>query len=91
MAEVNHAMQEFTGVATESESSNQHKETSKARIERDSKDRQCFLDFLRQRNPFTEVITLRNIETGVTGNDLVTVDIEKDIGAKVIKKWKTKV
>ena len=85
MAEVNHAMQEFTGVSTY-EDNNQHKETSKARLERDSKDRDCFLDFLRQRNPFIEENTLRNIETGVTGNDSVTVDKAKDNGKTIISK-----
>jgi hypothetical protein len=47
IAKVNQAMQDFTGLATESELNLQHKKASKARIERDSKDRDYFLDFLR--------------------------------------------
>lgn len=63
-AEINNAMQEFTDQIVES--NEQHKDMFDARIKRDDKDRNTFLDYLTERNPFTSQNeeSLRNIETG---------------------------
>jgi hypothetical protein len=45
------------------QTSEQHKEMGKARTEHDHKDTSTFLEFLKERNPFTPGTNLRNIET----------------------------
>ena len=80
--EVNNAMQEFTGHRIET--SFQHKESREARVARDVNDRNNFEDFLRERNPFTEEASLRNIETGAVAGSKVDADDARAIGQKII-------
>ena len=71
-AEMNQAMQKLTDVNYQT--SEQHKEMGKARTEHDHKDTSTFLEFLKERNPFTPGTNLRNIETGVIADGKVDVD-----------------
>jgi hypothetical protein len=48
------------------ETSDQHKESTKSRQERDNKDLMTVVNFLNERNPFIENSSLRNIETGIS-------------------------
>ena len=80
--EINNAMQEFTVYRIET--SDQHKESKEARIERDINDRKSFEEFLRERDPFTEDTSLRNIETGAVADSKVDADDAKAIGQKII-------
>ena len=59
--------------------SDQHKESSKLRIERDLKDTKTVLEFLEERNPFSPDTSLRNVVTGVTAAKSVNVDWAKEI------------
>ena len=81
--EINNAMQEFTGHRVES--SDQHKESKEARIERDTNDRKVFEEFLQERNPFTEESSLRNIETGAVADAKVNADDARVIGQNIIE------
>lgn len=83
-AEVNSAMQEVTG--TSFTTSEQHKESSQARIERDHKDTEELESYLQNRSPFTSDPSLRNIASGVTADSSVNVDKAKDIGLKILQK-----
>ena len=83
-AKINNAMQEFTDQRVES--NEQHKDMFDARIKRDDKDSNTFLDYLTERNPFTSQNeeSLRNIETGALADNRVNVDSAKNIGELII-------
>ena len=83
-AEINEAMQDFTEVTFSS--SEQHKDTSEARISRDLKDTNSLLSFFQVRDPFSDDCSLRNIETGVTAIDTVNADVAKEVGNKILEK-----
>ena len=76
-AEVNSSMQCLTEVRYVT--SDQHKESSKLRIERDLEDTKTVLEFLAERNPFSPDTSLRNVMTGVTAAKSVNVDRAKEI------------
>ena len=69
---MNQAMQKLTDVNYQT--SEQHNEMGKARTEHDHKDASTFLEFLKERNPFTSGTNLRNIEAGVIADGKVDVD-----------------
>lgn len=83
-AEVNYAMQHITGASYET--SEQHKDASKARIERDSADIRKIIAFLEDRNPFSPDQTLRNISTGLTAESTVDVDSSRENGMKIVNR-----
>ncbi|CAC5381252.1 unnamed protein product [Mytilus coruscus] len=83
LAEMNNALQEFTGVNYGT--SDQHKEGGESRRSRDCQDLKTFLSFLISRNPFVEKTSLRNIETGVSADKFVNVDNSKELGIKILK------
>jgi len=85
-AAVNSSMQALTN--TEYITSEQHKECSKTRQERDTKDRNTILTFLNERKPFAAVNSLRNIETGVTSTDDVNAHQAHEIGSAIINELK---
>ena len=60
--------------------SDQHKESSKSRIERDLKDTKTVFEFLEERIPFSPDTSLRNVVTGLTAAKSVNVDRAKEIG-----------
>eukprot|EP00795_Rhopilema_esculentum_P011181 gene11182-biopygen2781 len=83
-AEINEAMQEFTEVTFSS--SEQHKDTSEARISRDLKDTNSLLSFFQVRDPFSDDCSVCNIATGVTAIDTVNADVAKEVGNKILEK-----
>jgi hypothetical protein len=66
----NSDMQKLTGVGYFT--SDQHKEATRARKERDRK-LLAILEYLCDRNPFTSDVSLRNIETGVVADLMSTL------------------
>lgn len=84
-AEVNSAMQDFTGETFTT--SEQHREASKARMSKDSSDVQNLLQYLVPRNPFSTAgpPTLRNIATGVTAHATVNCDTATHVGNEILK------
>lgn len=84
-ADYNSAMQELTGVGHFT--SDQHKEASHARKERDRKDTLAILEYLCDRNPFTSNVSLRNIETGVVAEPDVNVDKAENIGTRTLEMY----
>ncbi|CAG2232051.1 unnamed protein product [Mytilus edulis] len=82
-AEMNNALQEFTGVNYGT--SDQHKEGGESRRSRDCQDLKTFLSFLISRSPFVEETSFRNIETGVSADKFVNVDNSKELGIKILK------
>ena len=77
-AEVNSSVQCLTEVRYVT--SDQHKESSKLRIERDLKDTKTVLEFLEERSPFSPDTSLRNVMTHITAAKSVNVDRAKEIG-----------
>ena len=82
-AEVNCAQQDLTAVTYNT--SDQHKEATRARRGRDSKDTEELLKFLQSRNPFTDDRCLRSISTGVTADNEVNVDKAHEIGSQILE------
>jgi hypothetical protein len=83
-AEMNQSMQEFSGMNFVT--SEQHQDASSSRRNRDSNDANQVLQFFQARSPFEEGDTsLRNIDTGVTADKRVNVDLAHDLGKKIIK------
>ena len=80
-AEINNAIQEFTGKTYGT--SEQHKDCSNAK--QDNRDRGLFIEFLCERNPFTEETPLRNIETGTVAESSVNADEAKVVGKKSLR------
>ena len=81
-ADINEAMQELTEVKYVT--SEQHKEASCARQERDLVDTQKVIKFLMDRNPFNESTTLHNIATGVVAHTSVNAEQAEQIGNDII-------
>lgn len=65
--------------------SEQHKDATKARQQRDYSDFLDILEYLLQRNPFSKEEKLRCIATGVNAEKSVNVDRCKEVVQKVIK------
>ena len=82
-ADINNAMVDLSGVGFHT--SDQHKEVSHARKERDKKDITSILSFLTDRNPFLDDPSLRNIDTGTTADRRVNADRTKEIGTNIIQ------
>ncbi|VDI52320.1 Hypothetical predicted protein [Mytilus galloprovincialis] len=70
-ADYNSAMQDTTGVGYCT--CDQHKEATRARKERDRVDTIAILEYLTERNPFANDVSLRNIETGVEAELMLTL------------------
>ncbi|CAC5406041.1 unnamed protein product [Mytilus coruscus] len=85
-ADYNSAMQDLTGVGYYT--SDQHKEATRARKERDRVDTLAILEYISERNPFTNDVSLRNIETGVEAEPDVNVDKAESIGNKTLELMK---
>ena len=81
-ADINNAMQNLTGVTYQR--SDQHKDTTKARQERDYKDTNELVTYLSQRNPFSADPSLHSITTGVVAGDHVNANKAKEVGEKVM-------
>ena len=71
--------------------SDQHKDATATRTERDGKDPNTLLNFLRERSLFNnDEPRLRNVETGAIGDKNVNVDKAKAIGQMTIKEMEEK-
>ncbi|XP_076806326.1 uncharacterized protein LOC143449882 [Clavelina lepadiformis] len=83
-AQVNETMQEFTGVKFLT--SEQHKESTPARMSRDMKDIQDLIQYLTVRNPFRKdgPPSLRSIVIGIAARDSVNCDSAWDVGMKIL-------
>ena len=83
-AELNGAMQDFTGQTYKT--SEQHQDMSASRVKRDENDIREMTCFLQTRSPFEESTNLKNIVTGVVG-DTSFVDVHKagEIGNKILQ------
>ncbi len=81
-AEINRVMLELTGVSYST--SEQNKDMTKARQDRDWKDTQTLLKYLHERNPFTSEDRLHSISTGVHASSSVNVDAAKDVGNTIL-------
>ena len=82
-AEVNCALEDLTGVTYNT--SDQHKEATRARQERDFKYTEELLKCLQSRNPFTDDPCLRSISTGVTADNEVNVDKANEIESQILE------
>ena len=80
-AQINHAMQDFTAVSYTT--SEQHKDVSKARQERDTADTLEVLEYLTPRSPFSENSTLHSIASGITADAAVNYDRAQQVGEKI--------
>jgi 5'-3' exonuclease len=84
LAEYNQAMQTFTD--TGYQTSDQHVDISRSRLEKDNKDIGVLREFLKDRDPFVlHDKTLRNIETGMIADNDANADAAKSIGDKIIQ------
>lgn len=79
---MNNAIQEFSN--TIYTTSDQHKDTSVARVNKDKSDTEILYTFLKNRNPFQATDCLRNIETGMSAEQNVNVDRAKVVGEKIL-------
>ena len=79
--EVNVALQEFTGV--QFSTSEQHKDMSKTRQERDVSDTEKLIAFLSSRPPFSKDSSLHSIDTGVCASEYVNADVAMSVGLRI--------
>jgi hypothetical protein len=84
MSEYNAAMQDFNDVAYTT--SEQHKECTTARMDRDASELLKIRTKLSLCSPFSNDATLRNIVNGIVCNDKVNVHEFQSIGEGIIKK-----
>lgn len=80
-AQINCAMQDLTSVTYAT--SEQHKDVSKARLERDMSDTLEVLEYLKPRSPFGENPTLHSIASGIKADAAVNCDRAQEVGEKI--------
>ena len=71
-------------------SSEQHKDSTKARISRDISDMKSLAVFLEARNPFDSDPSLRSISSGVIADESMNVDGAKQVGESILKSMQGK-
>lgn len=81
-ADINNAMKNLTGVMYQT--SDQHKDTTKARQESDYKDTNKLVTCLSQRNPFSADPSLYSITTGVVAGEHANANKAKEVGETVL-------
>lgn len=81
-ATVNQWMQSLT--QTDFTTSEQHKESTQARQQRDQKDTITIIDYQSQKNPFSADEVLRSIVSGQAADTSVNVDNAKEIGQRIL-------
>ena len=82
-AEINDAMQHFTGIIYES--SEQHKEATPARLEKDFKDASKIKEYVVTISPFSEDSDLINIHTEEVADKSVNVDNSFNVVMEILK------
>ena len=85
-ANINLAMQQLTGVNYLT--SEQHKDVTKARQNRDAEDTSKLLQALKDWDPFAPDPSLRSISSGVLANSKVNVDNAKQVGESILNNMK---
>ena len=85
-AEINRAMQEFSGVKYHC--SDQHKEVSSTRIERDHSDAMKMYEYLIEHNSFDFGTKLVDINTGEVAAENVNAYNAREIGESIIQRMK---
>ena len=81
-SQVNHAMQQVSGVCYDG--SEQHKEVSNSRTNKDYEDAVMVMQYVLPRSPFCPMKELINIHTGVADRN-VNADEGYEIGLKIIE------
>ena len=81
--EVQNAMEDFTKLSYVT--SEQHKDLTNARRNKDEKDTENILAFLKDRNPFSGDSSLRNIVTGVVADKTVNVETAASVGLEIME------
>ena len=82
-AEVNEALQEYTSVSYCT--SDQHKDVSPARQERDTRDSRKVLEYLESKSPFVANDSrLHSIDTGIIASCSANADKCSQVGKKVV-------
>ena len=81
-AEINRSMQEVTGVKYEA--SDQHKETTQARLAKDFKDSVNIMKYIFARNPFDNQKELMSIDIGEVAIPAVNLDTEHATGMNIL-------
>lgn len=81
-ANINEAMQKLSGISFET--SDQHKDLSKARQARDVNDTLDLISYLRERDPFARDPSLFNIANGMTAQEGVNVERSRTVGEKIL-------
>ena len=82
-ANINNAMQKTSGVSYET--SDQHKDVTKARQLRDVRDTLDLINFLRESDLFVQNNILINIANGMTAESIVNADRAKLIGKNILE------
>ena len=85
-ANINLAMQQLTGVNYLT--SEQHKDVTKARQNRDAEDTSKLLEALKDWDPFAPDPSVQSISSGVLANSKVNVDTAKQVGKSILNDMK---
>lgn len=80
---INDDMQKFTGVLYET--SDQHKDLSKARQARDVSGTLDLISYLKDRDPFTQNTSLFNIANSMTAQKGVNVEQSREVGDNILE------
>ena len=81
-AEINEAMQELTGIKCDT--SEQHKDSTPARVKRDSEDTYKILQTVSVLDPFGPDPTLRGLVSGLVAGEQVNADDAKRVGQLIL-------
>ena len=82
VTEHSQSMEEVTGIVYSI--SEQHTDTSSARITHDNVDARKVLDFLKECSPYTSDECLKSIVTGVVADDSINVDALISVGNRIV-------
>ena len=82
--DINSTMQELIGNMYTS--SDQHKDYSESTKKRDQKDVTSIIDYLEERNPFSDGGDLRSIASGVVSDKTANVEEARNVGQKIVNR-----
>ena len=87
-AEMNAAIQDFTGQSFKS--TEQHQDTTASRVKQDEQDITVMTCFLKPRNPFQQGMNLKNIVSGIVADSSVNVHNASVVGINIPKQMEGK-
>ena len=87
-AEMNAAIQDFTGQSFKS--TEQHQDTTASRVKQDEQDITVMTCFLKPRNPFQPGMNLKNIVSGIVADSSVNVHNASVVGRNILKQMEGK-